>query len=408
MEYVTTIDLPEDFALDQPLSPFLLAALELLDPESETYALDVISMVESTLDDPRQVLRAQERKARDAAIASMKADGIEYEERMERLEEVTYPKPLEELLDAAYERYCQDVPWARDFELSPKSVLRDMIETVSDFKGVRRGATASPVPRARFLRYLSDAYRVLARTVPADRLDDRLRDVIAWLGYLVRTVDSSLVDEWNSAGQAPAIAVPSMEEAVVQDRHGLTVMVKTRCSSVCAWLPRTQLVNELKQYKPAIVRGNASEIIALAGLWGLEGEAADLSRVRGVDTTDTVDAARDAAVALARYTGGAVVVSGEVDLITDGTTVAKSHGGSPLMSKITGCGCSQGGVLAVYACAADPFTAAVCGTAVYNVAGTRAAAVADAPASFKVAFIDELYRATAQDIADNRLELEEA
>ena len=171
---------------------------------------------------------------------------------------------------------------------------------------------------------------------------------------------------------------------------------------------RTQLVNELKQYKPAIVRGNASEIIALAGLWGLEGEAADLSRVRGVDTTDTVDAARGAAVALARHTGGAVVVSGEVDLITDGTTVAKSHGGSPLMSKITGCGCSQGGVLAVYACAADPFTAAVCGTAVYNVAGTRAAAVADAPASFKVAFIDELYRATAQDIADNRLELEEA
>ena len=171
---------------------------------------------------------------------------------------------------------------------------------------------------------------------------------------------------------------------------------------------RTQLVNELKQYKPAIVRGNASEIIALAGLWGLEGEAADLSRVRGVDTTDTVDAARDAAVALARYTGGAVVVSGEVDLITDGMTVAKSHGGSPLMSKITGCGCSQGGVLAVYACAADPFTAAVCGTAVYNVAGSRAAAVADAPASFKVTFIDELYRATAQDIANNQLDLEEA
>ena len=107
-------------------------------------------------------------------------------------------------------------------------------------------------------------------------------------------------------------------------------------------------------------------------------------------------------------TGGAVVVSGEVDLITDGTTVAKSHGGSPLMSKITGCGCSQGGVLAVYACAAEPFTAAICGTAAYNVAGTRAAAVADAPASFKVAFIDELYRATAQDIADNQLELEEA
>ena len=153
---------------------------------------------------------------------------------------------------------------------------------------------------------------------------------------------------------------------------------------------------------------NASEIIALAGLWGLEGDAAELSRARGVDTTDTVDAAHGAAVALARFTGGAVVVSGEVDLVTDGATVALSHGGSPLMSKITGCGCSQGGVLAVYATVADPFTAAVAGVSVYNTAGTRAAAVADAPASFKVAFIDELYRASAQDIAGNPLDLEEA
>ena len=171
---------------------------------------------------------------------------------------------------------------------------------------------------------------------------------------------------------------------------------------------RTQLLEELKPYKPTIVRGNASEIIALAGLWGLEGDAAELSRARGVDTTDTVDAARASAVALARYTGGAVVVSGEVDLVTDGETVALSHGGSPLMSKITGCGCSQGGVLAVYATAADPFTAAIAGVAVYNAAGTRAAAVADAPASFKVAFIDELFRASAQDIAGNPLDLEEA
>lgn len=171
---------------------------------------------------------------------------------------------------------------------------------------------------------------------------------------------------------------------------------------------RTQLVNELKQYKPAIVRGNASEIIALAGLWGLEGEAADLSRVRGVDTTDTVDAARGAAVALGsphRWRRCGLGRSRPDHRRHDGGQVSRRQ---PLMSKITGCGCSQGGVLAVYACAADPFTAAVCGTAVYNVAGTRAAAVADAPASFKVAFIDELYRATAQDIADNRLELEEA
>ena len=171
---------------------------------------------------------------------------------------------------------------------------------------------------------------------------------------------------------------------------------------------RTQLVNELKQYKPAIARGNASEIIALAGLWDLEGDASELSRARGVDTTDTVAAARDAAVALARYTGGAVAVSGESDLVTDGSTVAYSTGGSALMGKVTGFGCSLGGVAAVYATQADPFTAALAAVAHYNVAGTRAAAAADAPASFKVAFIDELYRATPDDIANNPLRVEEA
>lgn len=91
-------------------------------------------MIEATLEDPWQILRAQEREARDKAMASMKAEGIDYEERLERIQEVTYPKPLEELLDAAFERYCAEVPWANDYELSPKSVLRDMIETASDLR----------------------------------------------------------------------------------------------------------------------------------------------------------------------------------------------------------------------------------------------------------------------------------
>ena len=171
---------------------------------------------------------------------------------------------------------------------------------------------------------------------------------------------------------------------------------------------RTELLRGFKPYKPAIVRGNASEIIALAGLWDLEGDAGELSRARGVDTTDTVEAARDAAVALARYTGGAVAVSGESDLVTDGSTVAYSTGGSALMGKVTGFGCSLGGVVAVYATQTDPFTAALAAVAHYNVAGASAAAAADAPASFKVAFIDELYRATPDDIANNPLRIEEA
>src|SRR5206468_541059 len=93
-----TADLPVNFALNQPLSTFALAALDLLDPESDTYALDVVSVIESTLEDPRQVLAAQQNMARGEAVAAMKADGLEYEERMELLTEVTYPKPLDELL----------------------------------------------------------------------------------------------------------------------------------------------------------------------------------------------------------------------------------------------------------------------------------------------------------------------
>lgn len=171
---------------------------------------------------------------------------------------------------------------------------------------------------------------------------------------------------------------------------------------------RTQILQELKQYKPAIVRGNASEIIALASLWGLGGSAQDLSRARGVDTTDTVDAAEDAALLLAQYTGGAVVVSGETDLVTDGSAVVQSHGGSSLMGKVTGFGCSQGGVLAVYACVTDAFTAAVAAVQHYNCAGTKAAKMAQAPASFKVAFIDALYTATPDEIANNPLSAQEA
>lgn len=226
-DYWVTIELPEWFALDQPLSPFLLAALELLDPESETYALDVISLVEATLEDPRQILVAQEKAARAKAIAQMKADGIDYDERMERLEDVTYERPLEELIDTAFAQYCEEVPWARDYEPRPKSILRNMLETASDFKGY---VQACGIARAEgiLLRYLSEAYRALDRTVPLDKRDERLEDIVAWLGLLVRTVDSSLVDEWegSTTEEMDAGAPPEDPDEVVHDRRAVTLLVR--------------------------------------------------------------------------------------------------------------------------------------------------------------------------------------
>lgn len=168
---------------------------------------------------------------------------------------------------------------------------------------------------------------------------------------------------------------------------------------------RTKLLKQFKEYKPSVIRGNASEIIALAGLWELDG-GTDRSKVRGVDSTDCVSAAKAAAAALAKWTGGAVAVSGKTDLITDGSVVAFSHGGSHFMEKITGAGCSLGGVAAVYATAASPFIAALTASAVYNLAGTRAEKEVDGPGSFQVKFLDELYLATAAEIAGNPFEIE--
>ena len=236
VDYALTVDLPEDFALDQPLSPFLLAALELLDPESETYTMDLISMVEATLEDPKQVLRAQERAARDRAMAEMKADGVDYEERLERIQDVTYEKPLEDLLDAAFDKYCQEVPWANDYQLSPKSVLRDMLESASDFKGYiqKLGIARS---EGILLRYLAEAYRSLDRTVPIEKRDERLRDIISWLGFVVRSVDSSLVDEWENAGNPAALdAAPpqGIDEVVANvylstETRSLRTVAAARC-----------------------------------------------------------------------------------------------------------------------------------------------------------------------------------
>ncbi|GGC59978.1 DUF3516 domain-containing protein [Hoyosella rhizosphaerae] len=191
-----TVDLQRDFALNQPLSPFALAALELLDRDSPSYALDAVSVIEATLDDPRPVLMAQQHAARGEAIGEMKADGIEYEERMELIEDITWPKPLEELLNAAYETYRVGHPWVSEFSLSPKAVIRDMVEKGMTFADL---ISAYGLNRSEgvVLRYLADAYRALKQTVPNEARDDELEDLIEWLGELIRQVDSSLIDEWE-------------------------------------------------------------------------------------------------------------------------------------------------------------------------------------------------------------------
>ena len=95
-----------------------------------------------------------------------------------------------------------------------------------------------------------------------------------------------------------------------------------------------------------------------------------------------------------------------MDLITDGNYLAYSHGGSKLFSKITGAGCALGGLSAVYACCASPFIAALSACQAFNFSGSNAEKIAKGPASFQIAFLDELYSATAEEIANNNFDFE--
>jgi superfamily II RNA helicase len=223
-----TVDLQEDFALNQPLSPLALAAIELLDRSSPDYPLDVLSVIESTLDDPRQVLSAQLFKARGEAVAAMKADGIEYEERMDLLEAVTYPRPQADLLEAAYDIYRRGHPWVADHQLSPKSVARDMYERAMTFTEF---ITFYGLARSEglVLRYLADAYKAMRQTVPEDARTEELTDLIEWLGELVRQVDSSLIDEWdrlrNPVEEAQHLAT-DRPPAVTGNKRAFRVLVR--------------------------------------------------------------------------------------------------------------------------------------------------------------------------------------
>ncbi|HET8981266.1 MAG TPA: DUF3516 domain-containing protein, partial [Pedococcus sp.] len=226
-------DLQFGFALNQVLSPFALAAFSVLDVEAPTYALDVVSVVESTLDDPRQVLMAQQFKARGEAVAEMKAEGIEYDERMELLDDVGWPKPLQELLEAVFETYRQGHPWVAETPLSPKSVVRDMFERAMTF-GEFVAYYGLSRSEGLVLRYLSDAYKALRQTVPDSAKTEELTDLIEWLGEVVRQTDSSLLDEWEQLSdpayglgdEAPAVPSPLEPRPITSNDRAFRVLVR--------------------------------------------------------------------------------------------------------------------------------------------------------------------------------------
>ncbi|MCC2593533.1 DUF3516 domain-containing protein [Tessaracoccus sp. OS52] len=230
--YELNVDLQHDFALNQPLSAFALAVIETLDPDAPEHALDVVSVIESTLEDPRTILLAQQFRARGEAVAELKADGYEYEERMAILDEVTWPKPLEEKLNHAHLEYGALHPWLLETPVSPKSIVRDMYTAAMTF-GEYVAHLKVQRSEGLMLRYLSDAYRALRQTVPEGFRNEELGDLIAWLGEVTRLVDSSLLDEWaalNALAGEDAVTldddVPPPSRPVTGNERAFRVMVR--------------------------------------------------------------------------------------------------------------------------------------------------------------------------------------
>lgn len=190
-------DLPDDFALNQPLTPFALAVMDLLDPEGPEFALDLLSVIESVMESPMPVLFAQQRKARDEAYRAMRDEGLDYEQRRDQIEQVSWPKPLSELLGSAFETFQKTNPWVGGREPLPKSVVREMVEeglTFSQFIDRYELSTSEGV----LLRYLSDTYRALRQVLPEQYRVQEVQEITDWLRTLLSSVDSSLVSEWEN------------------------------------------------------------------------------------------------------------------------------------------------------------------------------------------------------------------
>jgi superfamily II RNA helicase len=189
------MDLQDDFAMNQPLSLYLLDTLPKLDKDSPEYALDVITLCESIVENPDAILRIQLSKARDARMNELKAQGMEYNQRLEELEKVEYPKPLRDFIYDTYNSFAEVHPWV-DVNVEPKSIVRELFENFSTFSGYVKQYNLQRM-EAILLRHLNYVYKVLSQTVPDGYKNEELLEMQDYLGDMIRRVDSSLLEEWE-------------------------------------------------------------------------------------------------------------------------------------------------------------------------------------------------------------------
>jgi superfamily II RNA helicase len=230
------VDLQEDFSMNHALSLYLLETLPLLDPDAESHALDVLTLVESILENPEAILRRQLDKLKDRKVAEMKAEGLDYDQRIAELEKMEHPKPLRDFVYNTFNAFADRHPWVGEENIRPKSIAREMFEGFRSFSDYVQEYGLERI-EGLLLRHLNSTYKVLSQTVPDGFKSDAVLETELYLRDMLRQVDSSLLDEWERmkdpgyvalAGPEMRPARPDLPEDVTRDVKAFTALVRTR------------------------------------------------------------------------------------------------------------------------------------------------------------------------------------
>jgi hypothetical protein len=231
------VELQDDFSMDQVLSLYLLETIPLVDPQQPDYALVLLTLVESILEEPDIILRKQLDKVKDRKMAEMKMEGLDYDKRMEELEKCEHPKPNREFVYTTFNAFADRHPWVGQENIRPKSIAREMFESFRSFSDYIRDYELQRAEGV-LLRYLNSVYKVLAQTVPDAAKNDQVREMELYLGSMIRQVDSSLLDEWEKMrdpkfqrAETKEVRPPGAEEAaldITRDTKAFTAAIRNR------------------------------------------------------------------------------------------------------------------------------------------------------------------------------------
>ena len=231
------VELQDDFSMNQVLSLYLIETIPLMDPQAPDYALNLVTLVESILEDPDIILRKQLDQVKDRKMAEMKMAGVEYDQRLEELEKLEYPKPNREFVYSTFNNFTARHPWVGEENIHLKSIVREMFE---EFRSFADYIKLYELQRAEgvLLRHLNNVFKVLAQTVPDSAKNDQVREMELYLGTMIRQVDSSLLDEWEKmrdpkyqAGESKELRPPGAEEAaadITRDTKAFTALIRNR------------------------------------------------------------------------------------------------------------------------------------------------------------------------------------